>query len=214
MKRWLPIFLLAMTTIIAGWGCTKKTTQQFVPAPSSSATSTVAPNAAGGTASTGNMPATVTPEMNTETLVKALPDDGVLPGYQSAVPEEKKNPVPLPDGTKAEYTTLVKIFTTSTQDSTRVVSVSITDTRGLPVLTAFLDSYAPYLNDSGYRKKIDVSDQAWITYTNDPTGGPDGFGNVTMLLNNRFLIQIDGNKGVTAETLQLAASSVHQDALR
>jgi len=49
---------------------------------------------------------------------------------------------------------------------------------------------------------------------NQPDSETGGFGSVTMLLRGRFLVQIQGNKGITADELKKVAYGVHQDALK
>lgn len=216
MKRAFAGILLAVTAITLGWGCSKKA-PPFLSAPNTGDTaSTASPNVQGAQASTGNLPTTLTPEIDTSILAKALPDDGILPRFTADIPREQKNPVPKPDGTRTEYTTLVKTYTSSTDSGTKIVQVAITDTRSLPVLTAFLDSFASYKNDSGFREQIqnDQGVNAWLTYMNQPDSETGGFGSVTMLLRGRFLVQIQGNKGISADELKNVAYGVHQDALK
>jgi hypothetical protein len=214
MKRALTICLLISAIAFFGWGCAKKT--PFIPAQPTGTSAAVAPNVPGAQASTGNLTATVTPEISSSILANAMPDDTILFGYSANVSQEQKNPVPMPDGTRTEYTTLQKTYTSFTGDETKIVQVSITDTRSLPVLTAFMDSYSPYQNDSGYRKQFRHDDTvtAWLTYMNSPDGDERGFGSVTMMIHGRFLVQIQGNKGVTADELQSVAASIHQNALQ
>lgn len=216
MKRAFSALFLLVAVVTLGWGCSKKT-PLFISAPQTNdASSTVTPNSQGAQASTGNLPTTLTPEIDPAILARALPDDNILPDYKAGIAQEQKNPVPKPDGTRTEYSTMMKTYSTSTESGSKIIQVAITDTRSLPVLTAFLDSFQPYKSDSGYREQIqsDQNVNAWLTYMNAPDADSGGFGSVTMLLRGRFLVQIQGNKGVTSDELKKMASGIHQDALK
>ncbi len=203
-------FLFAAAVIIVGAGCfsKKSETPSYTPAEPSSAV-TVPPNAPGANASTGGYETTVTPELATPTLVSSLPDPSKLQGFTADEPKETKNPIPLPDGTRDEYTSIDRTYTKAggTNDEVRV-HVIVSDTRSIPVLTAFVNNFTEFSNADGYRKRITIEGtDAWILYTNDPARSRGGFGGLTMLYRGRFLIQIDGTLGTTEDDLVAFASA-------
>lgn len=201
--------VIAIATVLVGIGCQ--------PAPSyQKAEPTVAPevkpNPQGAKASTGGAEATITPQLATELLVRALPNPS--DAWTAADAVEVKLPVPLPDGTRTEYTRVDREYRKD-GDAEKFARISLTDTRGVPALLLFLNSYEPYDNASGYRKSLDQADATgWIAYTFGPNGETDGTGSVTMLIRGRFVVQIDGGTGVPASELEALARAFHIDALK
>lgn len=203
--------VLVVPLLLMGAGCSHPDTS-YVPAPQPAPAANVPPSVEGGKASTGGVSATVTPELATTLLVSALPQVGGDVAADETV--ETHNPTPLPDGTRAEYTTVMRAYHLKTDAGLEDVTVTLTDTRGIPSLYAFLDSYAERNSDTDYRRPTRVGDQdAWITYTLGPNGDADGTGSITLLYHKRFLIQIDGSSGVSAEALARFAERFDLDAL-
>lgn len=198
--------------LIGGAGCSRKQAK-YIESPTSTASEIrVAPNLEGAKASTGGIASTVTPSLNPQVLANALPEDDSMKPYTASVAEEKMNPVPMQDGTRSDFSTLTKTFTKSGGDGSLVIKASLTDTRSIPVLTAFIDSYSEYSNDQAVRKKLTVQGEtAWLTYQQGVAGG---YGSVVMLYRGRFLIQVDGNLGVTQEDLIIALNAYHFDQLK
>lgn len=195
------IIYTGIVCLIGGAGCFRKP-NQYIPSPPQPAVISVPANTEGANASTGGIQATVTPSLESEMLVKILPSDNFLKGFTASIPEEKKNPVPMQDGTRTEFSTITKSFSKTAYNQVITIQASLTDTRSIPVLTAFLDSFSEYANERGTRKKIMVQGEtAWLTYQKNSGDDSVGFGSITMLYRNRFLIQIDGNLGVTQDEL-------------
>jgi hypothetical protein len=210
MRKRAGLLFAAAVLVVGGAGCfsKKSETPAYTPA-GSTGEITVPPNAAGANASTGGYDTTVTPELATPTLVGALPDPSALPGFEADEPKESKNPVPLPDGTRDEFTSVDRTYTKAkgTPDEVRV-HVSVSDTRSIPVLTAFVSNFSEFSNADGYRKRVTIEDSdAWILYTYDPARTRGGFGGLTMLYRGRFLIQIDGTLGTTEADLAAFAAA-------
>jgi hypothetical protein len=121
----------------------------------------------------------------------------------------------MQDGTRAEFTTVTKTFTKIVGDQVITIQTALTDTRSIPVLTAFIDSYSEFTNDQTMRKKVSFQNGiAWLTYSKDAATDANGFGSVTMLYRNRFLIQIDGNLGSTQDELTAFLNAYHFDQLK
>jgi hypothetical protein len=206
-------FMIALACILFGAGCFQKERPYIPSSPTKSVN--VPATSEGAKASTGGIQATVTPSLETSMLVKALPDEGTDKTYKASVAEEKKNPVPTQDGTRTEFTTVSKTFTKEIGGAMISIQASITDTRSIPVLTAFIQSYAEFTNERASRKKIPIENEtAWLTYSKENATDANGFGSVTMLYRNRFLIQIDGNLGVTEDELLEYLRGYHFDLLR
>ena len=200
MQRSVTILCTSCLVLILGAGCFQKT-EDYIEAPKPPETD-IEPNIEGARASTGGFEATVTPIIKTERLIRALPPEDAVDAYAGETPTERKDVVPLPDGTQGEYVSVKRNYVKSAADSETIVQAVLTDTRSLPILTAFLESYSEYDNDSGYRKLIDVmGNEAWVTYMHDASGSGLGFGQCTMLYRERFLVQIVGNMGVTEDEL-------------
>ena len=127
---------------------------------------------------------------------------------------ESKQPVPLPDGTRSEVTRVDREYVKS-GDAAKNVKISITDTRGIPALLLFIESYEESAGESGYRKKMDADGvPAWLTYAFGPNREADGTGSVTLIYRSRFHIQLDGGTGVSASDLTNLVSSFNFDALK
>ncbi len=160
----------------------------------------VPPTMEGGKASTGGQSTTVTPMLATERLVDALPP---APSGWSMAHEavELLNPVPLPDGTRGEYVA-VSLEYASAADDTKTISAVLTDTRGIPALSAFLEAYTDREDPQGYRRHFSINeDSGWETVTYGPQGSADGTGSIVILINQRFILQIDGSAGVPTDML-------------
>lgn len=213
MKRFASFLLAILTLTTVGAGCFEKR-EEYVPAPEPE-TIDIAPNAEGGEAARGGYDVTLTPALKTEKLIAALPAKDANPSFKGDQPVETLNPVPLPDGTKSEFPSVERRYnSTGEATSDTIVNVSLADTRGLPVLTAFLNSLQEYETEDGYRKSTDINGNgAWITYIHDPAGNGSGFGSLTMLYRDRFLIQIDGNLGTSEEDLLIFARAFDFDEL-
>jgi hypothetical protein len=204
----------ALLTILAlavmGFGCSK--TPDYVKAPEQGAIE-VTPTAEGGKASTGGESATITPVLATDALVRALPVP--LGNWTADEPVELKNPIPLPDGSRSEYTSVARTYHVAENGTSVAAKAVLTDTRGIPALTAFLDGYDERKDDSGYRTKIRIGDQdAWLVYQNGPSGAQDGSGSVVVLFNKRFLVQVDGELGLSTDLLIQLTNAFRWDELR
>ena len=216
--RIIPGITITLSAIIAcvigGAGCFHKQTP-FVPSTPASAVIDVPASSEGAKASTGGIQATITPVLDTGSLAGVLPDDTTQNDFKASVADEQKNPVPLQDGTRTEFTTVSKTFTKIDGDQVITIQTAITDTRSIPVLTAFIDAYKEFSTDQTSRKKIPIQNEtAWLTYSKDSTGSANGFGSITMLYRNRFLIQVDGNLGVTQDELLTYLNAYHFDQLK
>jgi len=203
--------LAVLLFLCIGGGCFKaaEPPAPYIPAPPS-ADINVPPNPAGAEASTGGAPVTVTPQLKTSLMVNALPSTSFQNGITADEPKEAKNPVPLPDGTRDEYITVERTYTSGegTDEEVRY-HVSISDTRGIPVLTAFVKNFNEFDSPDGYRRKVNISGtDAWILYTYDPAKNREGFGGLTMLYRDRFLIQVDATLGATEEDIVRLASAI------
>jgi hypothetical protein len=197
--------LLLMTAcaalILLGASCFGRKTE-FVEAPKSEPVH-VEPNLEGARASTGGQEATITPQLDTEKLAAALPDPETL-GTSVTAGEvvERLNPVPLPDGTRTEYVSVEREYVLKKDGGDVILRATLSDTRGIPVVSAFTRSFSEFRTDEGYRRPADVrGTEAWIQYTYDPAGVRSGFGSLTMLYRERFLIQIDGSMGLSESDL-------------
>jgi hypothetical protein len=211
MRNRTECAVAAIGLLLIGGGCFKKPEPavSYIPAGSSSAIS-VSPNPEGGDASTGGNDVTVTPQLNTPLMVDALPDPAAFSGTVAGEPKENKNPIPLPDGTRDEYTSVERTYTKGKGTDAEVrIHVTVSDTRGIPVLSAFVDNFNEFSGPDGYRKKTSIANtDAWILYTYDPEKNRNGFGGLTMFYRGRFLIQIDGTLGVTEDELTAYANAV------
>ncbi len=108
-----------------------------------------------------------------------------------------------------------KTFERTDGDRMYSIHTSLTDTRSIPVLTAFLDSYSEYSNETGMRKQISSQGEtAWLTYRMGGGSPENSFGSIVMLYRNRFLIQIDGNIGVPQTELEKILNSYHFDKMK
>lgn len=195
---------------LAGAGC--KQTVSYVKAPPSGEPALIKPNLEGAKASTGGASATITPPLATALLVQSLPEP--KPPWTESTPVESKLPVPLPDGTRTEVTRVDREYVKS-GDAAKNIRLSLTDTRGIPALLLFIQSFEAFQNDGGYRRSIKINDApAWLTYTYGPNREADGTGSIVFIYRERFLIQIDGGLGVSADELQLLAAALRLDALR
>lgn len=195
------VLLAIFAGVIGGAGCFRAPSS-YTQSPSSGTVIDVPPNKRGAEASSGGAQATVTPALETRLLVEVLPANDVLKGFSASIAREEKNPVPMPDGTRTEFTTVSKSFTKTEGSRSLAIQASLTDTRSIPVLTAFIDSYSEYSNNGSKRKKIFIKDQpAWLTYQVTSGDVSEGFGSLVMLYRNRFLLQLNGNLGVTEEQL-------------
>ncbi|MEN9558526.1 MAG: hypothetical protein RL141_895 [Candidatus Parcubacteria bacterium] len=191
--RLSPPLFAALALILFGAGCSRTTA--YTPAPPTGDIEVV-PSAEGARASTGGQPATITDALRTEQLVSALPPNHG--GWVGGEVAEIRNPIPLPDGTRAEYAGVTREYSAGAN----TLRVTLTDTRGIPALTAFLDSYEARNTGEGYRAQIPIgTSHGWITYTYGDTREAGGSGSLTLLYRNRFLIQCDGSVGISAETI-------------
>lgn len=196
---WFLLTLIALT--VMGVGCFKDTS--YIPAEEREAIE-VAPSLEGSRASTGGQSTTVTPVLATATLVAAMPQTDRTWEANEAI--EAKNPVPLPDGSRTEYTSVVREY--REKEGSGRVTATLVDTRGLPALTTFLESYEERALESGYRTRIPIGNiEGWMTYTYGPNREEDGVGSFITLYRERFLIQLDGSHGVSAESIAMLASA-------
>lgn len=201
-----------VAVIVGGAGCSKKQASYIESPASQKSEIRVEPNVEGGKAATGGASATMTPSIDSSILANALPSDTALTGFKASVAEERMNPVPMQDGTRSDFKTLTKEFSATTDNRTRIIRTLITDTRSIPVLTAFIDSYSEYSNETSSRTKINIKDgEAWLTYQKNEA---EGYGSVVMLYRERFLIQIDGNLGVSKDDLISALNAYRVDQLK
>lgn len=211
MQQIRPLVIICLGVAFLGLGCGPRE-PSYIPAEEQTPIQ-VEPNAEGGKASTGGESATVTPELPTATLLAAFPQP--KDGWSAGDAIETKNPVPLPDGTRAEYTVLARNYEQEGPDVFYTIHATLTDTRGIPALTAFLDSYFERSDDDGYRKKTDVAGTSgWVTYSNSTPGDVDGSGSVVVLIHGRFLLQLDGGPGSTEEALLDLANSFSREVLK
>jgi hypothetical protein len=207
MRRIAFLSLLPIVLVTLGAGCGRDVA--FVPAPQTTPID-VKPNVEGAQGSMGGQSATVTPQLATQNLIRSLPKPSK--SWAADEPRELKQPVPLPDGTATEYVSVARDYTSKSDG--KIIKVLISDTRGIPALTAFLDSYQERSDDAGVRTKISIMHQdTWLTYTYGPNREADGQGSITLLYRGRFLIEIDGEQGIGAETLKAFASSFQFDTL-
>ncbi len=202
--------LFALTLLLSiGGGCSKNTEKpvSYIPA-APSAPSVVTPNTQGANAASGGYESTVTPALETSRLVAAFPDVSAMTGFEADEPRETKNPVPLYDGTRDEYTSIDRTYIRSKGTDQEIrLHLTLSDTRSIPVVTAFEKNFTEFTNTDGYRKRVTVNGtDAWVLYTYDPARSKAGFGGLTMLYRGRFLIQIDGTLGTTEEDLVRVAS--------
>lgn len=207
MRRFVRFLAPLAFIAILGAGCEARNT--YVAAPEV-APIHVTPTTEGGSASTGGQSATVTPVLPTEILNQTFP----VPNGDWSVDEgiEIKNPVPLPDGSRAEYTSIAREYHLKDKGAVKAL---LSDTRGIPALTAFLASLSERADEQGYRSKIRVGElEAWVTYAYGPNREEDGSGSLTLLFRERFLLQLDGGPGISAEALVKLAEAFHWDVLR
>ncbi|HWR00128.1 MAG TPA: hypothetical protein VN397_04775 [Candidatus Methylomirabilis sp.] len=205
--RTLAVFAFIL---LQGAGCWTKAPTYVKATPS--APVEVKPNVEGAKASTGGADATITPQIATEFLVSALP----IPKdpWTAADPVESRQPVPLPDGTRSEVTRVDREYRKN-GNAEQNIRISITDTRGIPALLLFMNSFEAYNNPSGYRKPLTSPNAAtWLTYALGPNGAENGTGSVIQVYRERFLIQIDGGTGVSADELEAFVRSFDADALK
>lgn len=175
----------------------------------------IEPNRTGALASTGGHETTVTPQMPTERLVQTLPDTLNAEFRATSAPIEHTHPIPLPDGTRSAYTSVTRDYEKQERGKAVHVRVTVSDTRGIPVLYAFMKSFTEYRNEDGYRSKEKVrNEEGWLQYTYDPSGSEGGFGSFIMLYRERFLIQIDANAGIKESDIIRFAETIHYDPLR
>ncbi|MBD3251177.1 hypothetical protein GF380_01760 [Candidatus Uhrbacteria bacterium] len=211
MKSILLTYLLITSALLFGAGCFEQT--EYVEAPESAPVH-IDPNLEGAKASTGGRDATITPQINTAKLVRAFPDPYDLKNTTATEPVERFNPVPLPDGTRTEYTSVERTYLYQKEGSEIRIQTTIIDTRGIPVISAFVDSLTEFVSEDGYRKQTELNGvDAWIQYTYDPEGLKDGFGSFTYLYRERFLIQIDGSLGWSEQELLQFAEAFNYDEL-
>jgi hypothetical protein len=201
---------------IGGAGCFRKEAAPYIEAPVKSNEVIVPANAEGAKAATGGVQSTtITPVLDTQFLSNALPSDDTFKQYKASTAEETKNPVPMQDGTRTEFSTITKTFSKEIGEKIIVVKTSLTDTRSIPVLTAFLNSFSESKTETMSREKLVIQDGiAWLTYRTNDSISNEGFGSVTMLYRDRFLIQIDGNLGVTRDELIAFVNAYHFDQLQ
>lgn len=207
--RAIAVINVLLATVFFGAGCTRRS-GTFVPAPEGKPAE--APKTTeGARASTGGHDVTVTPSLDPKILATTLPPDRALKDFKASETVEEKNPVPLPDGSRAEYSTLKKSFAKG--DAT--ISVSITDTKSLPVLTAFIQSYRPYENSSGARWEVAIDDATgWITTSRTSDADHIIASSFLMLYRDRFIIQMNANLGVTTEELLTLVRAIDLKQLR
>lgn len=211
MQKRIVYSLLLSSLALVGFGCEPRK-PSFVPA-AEQPSFQVPPSAEGGKASTGGQSATVTPMLSTETLARSLPES--TGPWKADEPVESKLPIPLPDGTRTEYVSLARDYHLKDEEG-KLIHVTIADTRGIPALTAFLESYSPREEKDGhYRKAVTIgNEQGWLTYTQSEEGDVErGSGSIVLLFHERFLIQLDGSAGVSADTLTSLANAFRFDAL-
>ena len=211
MRRIASLTLMPLILVMIGAGCGRDVS--FIASPQATPEQVPA-NLEGAHGSTGGQAATVTPSLETPILISAFPDRPT--GWSVDEPRELKQPVPLPDGTATTYTSVTRTYSVLISKGKYAnIKVLLTDTRGIPALTAFLHSYQERSDDAGYRSKISIAGQeAWITYAYGPQRETDGQGSITLLSRGRFLIQMDGEQGISAETLRTLAGLFHFDALK
>jgi hypothetical protein len=198
--RWLVAAAFLGT---AGFGCWWGEKPTYVPAQPVTPVE-VTPSVEGGQASTGGESATITPNTPTAILIDALPSAGNE--WTATEPVEKFDPVPLPDGTRTEYVRVERTYERQVNDMVETLELVLTDTRGIPALLAFVDSFAERRDAAGYRSRVTVGDHdVWITYAYGPHGESDGSGSVMFAMRNRFIVQIDGKQGTSVETLRALA---------
>lgn len=195
-----------------GIGCSREKPVEYVESMPVANEVIIPANLEGAKASTGGIATTVTPSLDVSLLAEALPSESDFSDYQSTIAQEAKNPVPMQDGTRAEFSTITKIFSKSTDSKDVSVQVAITDTRSIPVLTAFINSYSETNEELFVRKRISIHDaDAWLTNRKNHIEDLVGFGSITMVYRNRFIIQIDGNLGVSQEELIRFANGIRFD---
>jgi len=201
--RRLAIMSISVFSLMCfGVGCKKA--PQYVPAPPSTPIE-VPPTKEGAQASTGGYDTTLTPQLESALLAAALPSDQALPDFEAKTPVEEKQPVPLPDGTRGEYSTLKKTYV----QGSSAITVSIIDTRGLPVLTSFVQSYQPYESPSGSRWEVVVGDgTGWMMDSKSPDTDTIIACSFLMLYRGRFIIQMSGNTGISTENLLTLARAL------
>lgn len=209
MRTYPGLAITLSIVLLTGGGCFGQQVE-YEPAPPA-VQQEIEPNLEGARASTGGHEATITPSIDTEILVSVLPEE--VADFKLDTPVEQLNPVPLPDGTATLYTSLAAEYS-RTNETGHFVRVNISDTRGIPVLLAFIDGYQTYENDLGYRKSLDIKDvNAWLTYdtSEDKTKGT---GSVVLVYRDRFLFQVDGSAGVTEEELTAFANAFDLNKLK
>lgn len=201
--------VIALATVLLGIGC--QTAPPYQKAEPKIAPE-VKPNPEGAKASTGGAEATITPQLATELLVRSLPEPTYPWGAME--PVESKLPIPLPDGTRTEYTRVDREYRKA-DTATRYVKVSISDTRGIPALLLFLNAFEAYNNPSGYRKELVIPNaKAWLAYTDGRSEFEPDYGSITLVYRDRFLIQIDGGEGISSEELESLVRTFNFDALK
>lgn len=207
--RAIAVINIVLATAFFGAGCTGRS-GAFIPA-SEIKPADVPKTTEGAKASTGGHDVTVTPSLDPQLLAMALPTDRALKDFKAGDVVEEKNPVPLPDGSRAEYSTLKKSFVKG--DAT--INVAITDTKSLPVLTAFIQSYRPYENSSGARWEVAIDDATgWMTTSQTSDADRIIASSFLMLYRDRFIIQINANLGVTTDELLVLARAIDLKRLR
>lgn len=207
-RRFAAIGISAFGLMCFGIGCNK--TPAYVPAPETTPIE-IPPTKEGAQASTGGYDTTITPQLDSALLVAALPPDNALADFEAKTPVEEKQPVPLPDGTRGEYSTLKKTYVKGSSS----IDLSITDTRSLPVLTAFIQSYQPYESPSGSRWEVVVGDATgWMTDSKSPDTDMSIACSFLMLYKGRFIIQMNGNTGISKEDLLILARALDLKPLR
>jgi len=207
------IILAAAGIALIGSGCFGAPEYQSAPP---AVPPDIEPNVEGGKASTGGYEATITPSIDTQKLAEVLPKE--LTSFIAGEAVEHKNPAPLPDGTATFYTSLDREYTRMVGDAPEILRITITDTRGIPVLLAFLENFTEYESDGGYRKLVlinEVSENGWWSYNYGPNKDESsGSGNFIMKHRDRFLIQIDGGSGIKADEILEAANALDLEPLR
>jgi hypothetical protein len=217
MKTSGPLIITCafIACVVGGIGCFRNGSTPYIPNTEKINPVLIPANIEGGKASTGGIQATITPVLETQSLVDALPGEDSLEGYTATVPKETSYPVPLQDGTRTEYTNVSKSFTRSADGDVVVIQTALSDTRSIPALTAFLQSYSAFDQTLIERKRITVQDEtAWLTYRKNSSDAIEGYGSMVMLYRNRFLITIDGNLGVTQDELIRFLDAFHFDKLK